>query len=156
MREPTMLKKTLINNAIALSAYGVSIAAAWGSLHIYALDAFDRIIPQNANPFLVEGCIAAFLYVLCGFFLIPVKKRSYLSVASAAIAIIITLVICMSLGEGGLIYLVLNPIAGALFGFDFIQSLQPFVALLSPMFPSLFFYLGMVLRRLTVRRRSRS
>jgi len=144
-----MLKKTLINNAIALFAYGLSTAAAWVCLY-----AFSRII----NSFMVIGCIAAFLYVLCGFFLRPVTKLSFLSVVSIAIALIILLNIAVRLGERGLDYYFLNPIAISLLEleFDFLMSNQHAVVLLSSAFPSLLFYLGMILRRLTVaRRRSR-
>ena len=141
-----MLKKILINNAIALSVWGLSIVAAWGCY--YALS-------RPIIPLIAIGCIAAFLYVLCGFFLMPVKKCSYLSVVSLPIAMVIALLICVSLDGEGLNYYLFNPVALALcFGLGFLEPLYTFFALLSPVYPSLLFYLGMVLKKRIVKRRA--
>jgi len=142
-----MLKKTLINNAIVLLAYGLSTVVAWVGLY-----AFDRIVKSFIVTFIGIGCIAAFLYVLCGFFLLPVEKRSFLSVVSVIIAIIIAVIIFALFGDDGFIYYVLNPIATPLLAFDLPEILNIFVFFSSPLYPPLLFYLGMLLRRLIVKR----
>jgi len=146
-----MLKKTLINNVIALSVYGLLSAVAYCCIRARAFAAF-----QNVNLLLmVIACFVAFFCILCGFFLIPVENHSFLSVVSVTIAIIITFLICAFLDEAGLIYYILNPIAVPLLAFDLpgaLQIVSAVLALLSPVYPSLLFYLGMVLRRLIVKR----
>jgi len=78
----------------------------------------------------------------------PVKKRSYLSVVSVAIALAVTLLILIRLGDIAFGYYALNPIAGALWPLNFSMPIYGFVFYLSPVYPSLLFYLGMLLRRL--------
>ena len=143
-----MLKKTLINNAIALSVYWIWIEAAiWNAPYVLA-----RSIAPNANSSIVEGCIAAFLYVLCGFCLIPVKKRSFLSAVSVAIVLAAILIILIFLGDIVLGYYAVNPIADALQYFDFPMPIRYIVFFLNPVYPSLLFYLGMLLRKQTIGR----
>ena len=146
LSKASTLKKTLINNAIALAAYGVSLAAAWGIYHIITFP-----IPEKTNPFAVFAAIAALLYVICGFFLIPVEERSYLSVVSVAIAMVIIIVICMSLGEDGMIYYLLNPFVFLLLSLEL--PFQGTIYLLSPFLPSLLIYLGMVLRKVVLKKK---
>jgi len=140
-----MLKKTFLNNFFALFSYGLATAVVWICPYI-----LNRIIPQLENPFILEGCIATFLYILCGFFLIPVNKLSFLSVVSVPITLIISIFIVIPLV--GLDYYILHPIAYFLRGLDFFESIQLVVVLISSAFPSLLFYLGMVLRGLVVKK----
>ena len=134
-----MLKKNLINNAIALLAYGLSSVAT--------LVICSFLLDRTENLYIFTVCIAAFLYVLCGFLLRPAKKLSFLSVVSIPIALIILLLICMQLGEAAVLYYFLNPIAMPLID-SYLLRIPRIVFQISPLYPYLFFYLGILLRKL--------
>jgi len=144
-----MIKKIIINNMIVLAVYVLSVYRL--SIAASSFSALYRTLAPNTKA-LILGCIAAFLYILCGFFLIQVGKRSFLSVVSIAIALVVILIILIMLRDAALGYYALNLIANSLQYFNFPICIEYIVFFLSPVYPSLLFYLGMVLRRLIVRR----
>jgi len=92
-----------------------------------------------------------------------VGKLSFLSVASVTIALTVLLIIFMQPGDEAVVgYYVMNPTAWLLLllaDFDIVKSFEPFVTVvfyLSPVFPSLLFYLGMMLRRRIMGRKTRT
>jgi len=139
-----MLKKTLINNVIALPAYVVATIAA-GLVTFLLLEEYYEIF---------IGGIATLFYALCGFLLIPVKKLSFLSVVSVPVALTIMFLICVPMGEEGMIYAFLIPIGISLaeierrLGFYYPDNLWLVMVILTHVLPALLFYLGMVLRKL--------
>jgi len=156
-----MYKKILMNNLIALLLYVLMsiLLMALNMIIIQATAAFADIlvVPLIAVPL----CVAIIAYIFCGFLLKPVEKLSFLSVVSVTIALTILLIMFMQLGEAGVGYYFMNPIAWPLLQlmqFDIINAFRPFVVFLtvvfylSPVFPSLLFYLGMVLRGRIVKR----
>ena len=140
-----MLKKCLINNAIALSMYILSTA-----LLVVVLSFTE--VPEAQYGFLL-----AILYMLGGFFLIPIKKLSFLSVISISVLLISLFVaFYLSTGEGDswIVYYVFNPIVFTLDAALWNTApafLFTLVVYLSAVLPSLLFYLGMLLRRLIVK-----
>jgi hypothetical protein len=160
-----MLKKILINNAIALLSYVVVSILLLGlymviTRPIAVVDSADAIA---ALLYIVLLCVAILSNILCGFLLKPVGKLSILSAASVAIALTILLILSMQWGEAGFAYYFLNPVAMFIMlfmEFEMIYSFEPFVifltvlAFLSPVFPSLLFYLGLVLKKRIVRRKA--
>lgn len=138
-----MMRRTIINNIIVLVVYALSIVVS----DCYPT-AFDRALAPHTNT-LILGCFVVCLYILCGFFLMPVVKQSFLSVVSVAIILVILLFILVMSGSA-LGYFALNPIVGVLKNFAFFTSAQFVVVMLSPVYPSLLFYLGMLLRRLVM------
>jgi len=145
-----ILKKTLVNNAIALGGFVLSIAA---------VIAFLFITSRPEGSFAVVGCgIALFvlLYILCGFFLIPVRKFSFLSVLSVLLIPIIFLLTCILLDEVGTMAAFLAPFAFLLseLGHSLDYDFPDTVFFLAFAVPSLLMYLGMALRKVIVKRKA--
>jgi hypothetical protein len=139
-----MLKKTLINNAIVLAIHILSLV-------IFAVVLILTEATEEQYVFLL-----AILYTLGGFFLIPVKKRSFLSVISISVVLIGLFVAIDLLSRVDDAYLwgayyFFNPtlfILDDAIGYTAPRVLETLVFSLSTVFPSLLLYLGMVLRRL--------
>ena len=148
-----MFKKTLLNNLIVLLAYGLPIALFLGDLY--------GVFPIRLHLFTYRSifslsCMA--LYILCGFILIPVKKRIFLSVISPMVAIIFVVIAVMLPSAGvydGTILYAFNPVFLLFFAEGTPLGLLSFAFILTPVLPSLLFFLGMLLRRLYIRLKKR-
>ena len=151
-----MLKKILLNNLIALLVHVKSIV-----LFIVLMLVTETLIsPASADVIcVVTTCISIILYVLCGFILKPVEKFSFLSVVSVAIVLAVILAACIRPGAideyGEIVYLYFNPFLFPLTGLFFREPkiITYPMFLLSPVYPSLLMYLGMIIRRKTASRR---
>jgi len=131
-----MWKSRLINNAIALAAYA-AVAVLWN----YSYDALFRLIPKALDLGLLMTLFSVVILVACGFFLKPVKKRSFLSVISPLVASVLAFIIFIVLDADEMLgYFAFNPLAAFFYGTLFV--------LLSPAIPSLLLYAGVLLRKL--------
>ena len=144
----------LKNNGIALAVHALFVV-------VFVLLSFSDVRLEGMTKSIVDIAIYLFCglaYIAWGFFLLrPVKKNSFLSVISVILAVIIAY-ICVTIhytwdsGLGGMLFAT-NPALGSIlsvFSFlpDRIFSGIAFILLfLSPLFPSLLIYFGMVLRR---------
>lgn len=103
-------KKMLINNAIAIGVYGLTLALAiWLS--------YTAFHSSVLNIFTI-GFYAAILCILCGVVLFPVKKRTFLSILPVSIAFIVFALAFLTLSRdtyAGFIFLVLNPFSALFF-----------------------------------------
>jgi hypothetical protein len=147
----TMLKKILVNNLIALLFHLLSIVLFFETVAMLTSLRSDE-------GFVVIACITIILYVSCGFILKPVEKLSFLSVVSVAIVLAVILVTCIWSDAdeyGEIVYLYFNPILFPLTEFVFREPKTSTYHwyLLSPVYPSLLMYLGMVIRRLALKRK---
>ena len=149
-----MLKKILLNNLIALLVQILSIVLFFAAVAL--ISNLDEFFDEFFMGF---ACIPIPLYVLCGFVLKPVGKLSFLSVVSVAIVLAIILVACIRPGAidgyGEIVYLYFTPFSFPLM-FLFEKNIGYLIYLLSPVYPSLLMYLGMIIRRLVDRRRQSS
>jgi len=140
-------KKIVINNAIALLVYGLSVALTIRmSYNVIAIE-------SRAFNLSTIGLYAAILCMLCGVFLFPIKKRTFLSILPVSVVFVIFVLAFLSLSSdiyAGFILFALNPFAMLFFYSHFEPPivLLSFIFLLTPVLPSLFFYLGMLMRRL--------
>jgi len=153
-----MLKKTLINNAFAFAMYIMTLGLMF--ILSFVLLFFPLFIEAQVG--LVIGIL---LYIMCGFFLIPVEKTTYLSVVSVFVIIAAVLAVVYWLAEPGashylwMAYFMFNPIARSLLEVlvnpHVPSRLEPIITFLSPLYPAVLFYLGMLLRRLYIKLRKK-
>jgi len=143
------VKKYLFNNAVALAVHALIVAAFF--LLQYSLVIND--VTMMVVPF--------WAYIICGFFLKPVERFSFLSVISVAAVIAIAWVCFFLFRLGtmypaewaGLEYIYFTPIALELaFPRYFSATLGVVLWFASPIIPSLIMYAGIVLRKFIKRR----
>ena len=134
------MKKHLINNAIALVVHAL----------IAEISVFVLFIPILHSSFVdtakILTVVLFFAYIICGFFLMPVKKFSFLSVAG--LPVIIGIILFFLLNEGGeiiMFYLYVNPISS--FAYYIPNNWERVLLWISSVFPSLLMYLGMLIRK---------
>jgi len=148
-------KKICINNAIAIVVYGFTVALT------IRMSYTVMAIESRAFNLYAIGFYAAVLCMVCGFFLIPIKKRTFLSILPVSIAFVVFALAYLVLSTdsyAGFLFFSLNPF----FMLFFMLELEPptelasIVFLLTPLLPSLYFYVGMLVRKLVRRIRAKN
>jgi len=149
------MKKYLFNNAVALAVHALIMAT-------FFLFQYPLIILYVTKRFYGTPTVVLFLvYFICGFFLKPVEKFSFLSVISVAAVIVIAWVCFFVFRLGSMYpseYYLFNPIAFACFTYslyipDTLSLVLYYASLIiTHLIPSLIMYAGIVLRKFIKRR----
>jgi hypothetical protein len=138
-----MQNYTLSNNIVVLTMHIFLSLVYFGILSYDSRSLFQ--VPESfrfgvASMTWVGICLV--MYVACGYFLKPVEKYPFLSVMSITVILTVAFLFSATSSNASAVYLFLNPSATFL-------SVVPFLGFsifVSPIFPSLLVYFGMVLR----------
>ena len=139
----------LLNNALSLGVHLViTIAAVVTAKYSQSTPGYTAVISEVAyNIILIIAASTA--YIVCGFFLKPLDRHLFLSVASIPILLVLVFLICSAFGaESGFYYFYANPLAASIIRLLRLSDvLNVILLLLSPLIPSLLVYTGMILRK---------
>jgi len=130
-----------INNVIALLTH-VLLAAI--SILLFT---FGPFISDTSIWHIIIAVVCPLGYAVCGVFLKPVEKLSFLSVAFVSVVLALALIFSIfssDVPHAEFIYFYMNPLA---FSVGILTSSSLPALYLSPVFPYLLMYLGIILRK---------
>jgi len=142
--ERDSMSRYIINNVIAVITHTLLALIIWRLPYV-----FGQVIPAIVNNEYLIAVICTIVYIICGFFLKPVERFSFLSVLFVIIALIgvgIFLAVNVNGDATFYNYFYFNPVAMP--SLDLPAIFASVLILLSPAIPSLLMYLGILIRKL--------